>query len=153
MKIWSVWLQGRNKAPKHVQKIFELWEELNPGSEFRVLENHDVNSILSELGANFSRMTPQVKANITRTYLLATYGGAWVDATLFPTKPLESWLTPELRREGFFAFRSTGRPELVLQNWFLYAAENNPLIKSWLSLYCDYFRIERYSQDSKRIFF
>lgn len=152
MKIWSVWLQGRNNAPKQVQKIFELWEELNPNSEFRVLEHDEVDSILRKLGVNVSRMTPQVKANITRTYLLASYGGAWVDATLLPTRPLENWLTPELRREGFFAFRSTGRPELVLQNWFIYAEENNSLINSWLSLYCDYFRVERFPQASKRIF-
>lgn len=152
MKIWSVWLQGRNKAPKQVQKIFELWEQLNPGSEFKVLENDEVNSILGQLGANVSRMTPQVKANITRTYLLATYGGAWVDATLLPTRSLENWLTPELRREGFFAFRSTGRPELVLQNWFIYAEAENALINSWLSLYCDYFLVERFPQNSKRIF-
>lgn len=153
MNIWSVWLQGRKNAPKHVQSIFDLWESLNPSSTFKVLENEEVDSILSEVGVVNSRMTPQVKANIARTYLLATYGGAWVDSTLLPTKPLEHWLVPDLRRQGFFAFHSTGRPELVLQNWFLYADKGNPLIKAWLEFYCDYFRVKRFPPNSKRIFF
>lgn len=152
MKIWSVWLQGRQNAPKQVQQIFELWEKLNPSAEFTVLEKDQVEAILVEVGAEFSRMTPQVKANITRTYLLAKYGGAWVDSTLLPTKPLDQWLTPELRREGFFAFRSTGRPELILQNWFLYADKDNILIKKWLDFYSEYFKITRFPPNSRRIF-
>lgn len=153
MNIWSAWLQGRKNAPKHVQSIFDLWENLNPSSTFTVLENEQVDAILSEMGVSTWRMTPQVKTDIARTYLLAKHGGAWVDSTLLPTQPLEDWLVPDLRRQGFFAFRSTGRPELVLQNWFLYADKGNALIKAWLELYCDYFRVKRFPPNSKRIFF
>lgn len=151
MNIWSAWLQGRKNAPKHVQSIFDLWESLNPSSTFTVLENDEVDAILREMGVITWRMTPQVKTDIARTYLLAKHGGAWVDSTLLPTQPLERWLVPQLRCQGFFAFRSTGRPELVLQNWFLYADKGNPLVTSWLEFYCDYWRVKRFAPNSRRI--
>ncbi|MBE9188619.1 hypothetical protein IQ270_29310 [Microcoleus sp. LEGE 07076] len=67
MNIWSAWLQGRKNAPKHVQSIFDLWESLNPSSTFTVLENDEVDAILSEMGVITWRMTPQVKTDIART--------------------------------------------------------------------------------------
>ena len=151
MKIWSAWLQGRKNAPAHVQKIFSLWEELNPKSDFVVLENSDVESILDTVGVNYDIMSPQVKTNIARIYLVSKYGGTWVDSTLLPTMPLDHWLTPQLRQEGFFAFRSTGLPELVLQNWFMYGEQNNTILTNLLESYCEYFSVTRYPPQSRKI--
>ncbi len=151
MKIWSAWLQGRSNAPDFVKKIFDLWEELNPNAQFKVIENEEASDILKEMGVNTEFMTFQVKANIVRSYVLAKYGGTWVDSTLLPTMPLNSWLTPDLCRAGFFAFRSTGHPDLVIQNWFLYAEKGNLLVEKWLNHYCDYFKVPRYIFNSKKI--
>jgi hypothetical protein len=153
MNIWSAWLQGRKNAPKQVQQIFQLWEDLNPDSKLHVLESEEVSSILHKLQVNTSQMTPQVKTNIARTYLLSEHGGVWVDSTLFPTRPLNTWLTSDLCREGFFAFRSSGRPSLILQNWFLYAKADNVLINTWLDFYVDYFKVQRFAPMSKKILF
>ncbi|WP_168926741.1 capsular polysaccharide synthesis protein [Nitrincola schmidtii] len=150
MKIWAAWLQGRNNAPHHVQTIFKLWEDLNPNHSFHVVENIEAEKIIESLGIQQKVMTPQVKTNIVRTYLLSTEGGVWVDSTLLPTKPLDSWLNDELKKQGFFAFNSSGAPELVLQNWFIYAEKDNPLISGWLKYYVDYFQSTRYYPSVKR---
>lgn len=151
MRIWSAWLQGRKNAPRHVQQIFDLWERLNPDCNVKILEQEDVDAILSRLKVNTINMTPQVKTNMARLHLISTLGGVWVDATLLPTMPLMSWLTPQLRSNGFFAFRSTGEPELILQNWFLYSEKDNYFVENWLSSYCDYFKVQRFSAMSKRV--
>ena len=150
MRIWSAWIQGRSMAPPSVQLIFKLWEELNPNASFTVLERKEVEDIISRMGVDPVFLTPQVKANIVRTYLLAEYGGVWADATLLPTKPLSSWLRPDMLDAGFFAFRSTGNPFLILQNWFLYSEPGNQLTKRWLEFYCEYFSVRRYLFGSKR---
>lgn len=150
MEIWSAWLQGRSNAPKQVQKIFSLWEELNPEHKLNIIELKEAEAIIDKLGIRQKIMTPQVKTNFVRTYLLAEHGGVWVDSTLLPTKPLNYWLKNELTNQGFFAFRSSGAPELVLQNWFLFSEKNNPIINAWLDYYIDYFTNPRYYPTWKR---
>ncbi|WP_417585046.1 capsular polysaccharide synthesis protein [Nitrincola sp.] len=144
MKIWSAWLQGRKNAPEHVQKIFYLWEDLNPECDLHVVEQQEADDIISKLGCQQKVMTSQVKTNFVRTYLLAEYGGVWVDSTLLPIKPLRDWLKDDLTAQGFFAFHSSGAPELVLQNWFLFSEKNNPITVGWLECYKDYFMFPRY---------
>lgn len=150
MKIWTAWLQGRKNAPLHVQKIFSLWEELNPESSLHVIELKEAEDIINKLGVKQKIMTPQVTTDLIRTYLLAEYGGAWVDSTLLPTKPLSYWLKDDLISKGFFAFSSSGAPELVLQNWFLFSEAKNPIITAWLEYYTDYFMSPRYYPTLKR---
>ena len=152
MQVWTAWLQGRKNAPSHVRKIFDLWQTLNPKAKLVVLEEAEIQEILRDIGVTDNKLSPQVKTDIARTYLLANEGGVWVDSTLLPTRPLDSWLNAELKAEGFFAFRSSGHPALVLQNWFLYSEQNHPLTRAWLELYCDYFRSKRFLAGSRRIF-
>lgn len=150
MIIYSAWLQGRQQAPKSVQKIFAIWERLNPEHSFHVVEQEEANAILAELEVKQARITPQVTTNLVRKALLVRTGGVWVDATLLPTRPLSDWLKDDLTAAGFFAFRSTGDKDLVLQNWFLYSAPRNLLMSGWLDMYADYFRSRRIFPTWKR---
>lgn len=150
VKIWSAWIQGLSNAPPAVRIILELWKELNHESEVHVLEGDEISDIIVDLGIDPKLLTPQVKTNLVRTFLLSKHGGAWVDSTLLPVVPLREWLGPELTSAGFFAFRSTGHESLILQNWFLYSEPSSILVTRWLDLYCDYFRRRRYQYPSKR---
>jgi capsular polysaccharide synthesis protein len=150
MDIWSAWLQGRSQAPEHVQRIFTLWEDLNPECTLHVLEDAEIRDILGPLDILAPRMTPQVITDLLRTHLLATRGGVWADSTLLPTRPLSDWLTDDLQAEGFFAFRSMGDPNLVVQNWFLFARSGNPLITAWRDMFFDYFSTPRIFPTWKR---
>jgi Capsular polysaccharide synthesis protein len=150
LKLWAAWLQGRQNAPLFVRQNLDLWERLNPEHSLTVLEQKDTDAILADLGVLQPRITPQVTTDLARSYLLAKHGGAWVDSTLLPTVPISTWLTPDLRAEGFFAFRSLGDPNLVLQNWFLFAEAGNPVIVAWLEIFADYFRSLRRFPTLKR---
>ncbi|MBI1173632.1 hypothetical protein GC209_19775 [bacterium] len=150
MIIYSAWLQGRKNAPRTVQKIFDLWEQLNPEHSLHIVEQEEADAILAELRVRQTRITPQVTTDLVRMALLVKTGGVWVDATLLPTRPLSDWLTVDLTAAGFFAFRSTGDKNLQLQNWFLYSAADNHLMSGWLDIYADYFRSRRIFPTWKR---
>lgn len=150
MNIWSSWLQGRGNAPEFIRKNFLLWERLNPDHSFHVIENKEAEEILDYLRIPQRDLSPQVITDLVRTFVLNKYGGAWVDSTLLPTMPISNWLTSELRSAGFFAFRSLGDPNLILQNWFLYADKNNPLIAGWLDIFGNYFQTLRRFPTIKR---
>ncbi|MEM8730054.1 MAG: capsular polysaccharide synthesis protein, partial [Pseudomonadota bacterium] len=89
-------------------------------------------------------------ANVTRKHLLASHGGVWVDATLLPTQPLDQWLTDPILEQGFFAFRSGGDTNLVLQNWFLASDPGNELMVAWSERYANYFSSRRIFPTWKR---
>lgn len=143
------WLQGLSNAPEHVQKIVNLWIKLNPGWELQCLEQHEVDSIILDLGINPTGLTPQVKTDLARTQLLVKYGGVWADASLLPIAGLDEWLHTKMA-SGFFAYTSTGDPNLVLQNWFLAANKGNELVSLWLENYVDYFDEPRIYPTLKR---
>lgn len=148
--IWAAWLQGRENAPVHVQRIFQLWEELNPDHNLKIIDSEGAERILQRFNIKQTRITPQVTTDIVRSVLLKEQGGVWVDATLLPTLPLNAWLPPLMKPTGFFAFRSSGDPNLVLQNWFLAAEPYNPLMSKWCDLFVDYFQQTRYWPSWKR---
>ena len=142
-QIWSAWHQGRSAAPATVRMIFDRWEELNPDASFHVVEREEGSELISAEGIDPASLTPQVKANLIRTILLRDHGGTWVDATLLPTIPLANWLDPIMAKQDFFAFRSEGDPDLVLQNWFLASRQGSTIISLWAKYYIDYFREAR----------
>lgn len=148
--IWAAWLQGRENAPIHVQRILRLWEELNPDYTVNIIDTSDTQKILARFNINQPRITPQVTTDIARSVLLKEQGGVWVDATLLPTAPLSTWLPPLINPAGFFAFRSSGDPNLVLQNWFLASEMGNPLISKWCDFFVEYFQSTRYWPSWKR---
>lgn len=71
-------------------------------------------------------------ANIVRMKLLLQHGGLWVDATVFCTKPLDSWFPAVVQPSGFFAYANPG-PDRLCANWLLYSEPNNPLVHHWLA--------------------
>ena len=126
-----------------VRKIYDRWEELNPEASFHVVEGEEGSDLVSAEGIDPASLTPQVKANLIRTILLRDHGGTWVDATLLPTVPLADWLDPIMSKQDFFAFRSGGDPDLVLQNWFLASRRGGSLIATWAENYIEYFQRHR----------
>ncbi|WP_220801280.1 capsular polysaccharide synthesis protein [Roseobacter sp. OBYS 0001] len=152
-KIWCAWHQGLDHAPKHIQKIIQLWREFNPDYELTVFADPETSEILRSEGIEPSLLTPQVKADILRSLMLKKYGGVWVDATLLPTRSLDEWLSPIMRESTFFAFTSSGDPDLIMQNWFLAAQTHSVLMARWCDFYLNYFKSPRSLHSWKKALF
>jgi len=96
------------------------------------------NYVLDKIG---NSITYTHLSDIIRITLLATYGGFWVDATIFLTKQIPS----EIKNKDFFTVRNFPRKMLCvsLSRWsgnFMFAAEGNLLIKKMYMLIMEYWK-------------
>jgi hypothetical protein len=126
--IWSLWLQGREEVPDLVRLNFDRWATLNPHYRLEILDRHDVEVLFREDDLPIAELPVQVLSDIVRARLLRDSGGIWVDAALFPVKPLDDWLPDVLSNAGFFAFERP-KPDRLIASWFLVAARNGPVFR------------------------
>lgn len=135
--LWLCWLQGEQQMPELVkncvrsvekhknkdQRIFIITEE-NYG---RYISLPDFIIKKRERGAignaHFS--------DILRVYLLAAYGGYWIDATCLMTDAFPEGMS----RLPFFMYHSQGEfAYTMIQNCFIHAKKSNYLITRWAQL-------------------
>ena len=134
--IYSLWFQGYENAPDLVKVCLDRWCKLNPTYTFKLLEKSDVDSLLANLPFETVDITQQSLSDVVRLALLHKTGGVWVDATVFPVRPLSEWLEETVIDSEFFSYRREIQLEppknRPISAWFLYAAENSVIIdKLW----------------------
>ncbi len=148
-QLWTVWLQGEANAPAVVQACLASWRRLQPSWEFVVLDRTTLPDFCDFNVDRYAHLDAASLSDLVRVDLLARHGGVWVDSTLLPRFPLESWLA-ERMTSGFFAFANPGRDRL-LANWFLAAAPLNPLVVHLRSSLLRYFDFPFVAGSRKRV--
>ena len=137
LPIWQYWHSGPDNAPDLVKGCMRSVKRHAGGRKVIVLDQTtlaDYVSIPDELLKVQAIGMPQF-ADIVRLYLLARYGGIWVDATVFLSGPIPE----DIGRQGFFAFERDSDPYL-LSNWFLAAMPGNALVESMILSLLAYWR-------------
>lgn len=127
--IWFMWLQGMDNMPLVVERCYNSWKKNNPTWNLVFISAENISNYFSldeTIGKNQKHITNQALSDIIRINLLNQYGGVWVDATCFCSKPLDNWLFNYLK-SGFFAFNKPG-PDRMISSWFLVAAEKKQTI-------------------------
>lgn len=135
-KIYSLWLQGYAQASDQVKICLERWRKLNPSYTFELLDWSGVQNLLPTFPFEINNITKQSLSDIVRLALLHKSGGIWVDATVYPTKPLSEWFEETIKDAEFFSYSRevkhgypTNRP---ISAWFLYATEGSVIVdKLW----------------------
>ncbi len=155
-KIWILWMQGEMNSPPLVQMCIKSVKLNAGGKEVIVLDSNNMKDYISLPDYiwdkyNTSKITNTHFSDIVRAYLLSEYGGYWIDATVFLTKPLiknssefltlkDSTINPlSVSRgqwTGYFMYCNKGNvlPALLYQSFMNYWRENDKLI--------DYFFID-----------
>jgi hypothetical protein len=128
--IYALWLQGKDEAPGVVALNFARWRELNSDYRLRILDRRAAEALLLESNLPIAGLPPQALSDLVRARLLLDEGGIWVDASVFPVKPLDAWLPDNLTEAGFFAFERPG-PDRPISSWFLAATPHNPILRAW----------------------
>lgn len=137
------WFQGEHdkEIPKLNSVCIKRWRELNPGWEVNVLSTKTIVKYVPEYfeivkKSKFDRNFA-AKGDLLRLLLLNKYGGAWVDASVYPMLPLDDFISDILNDVGFFTYRfmkRSYRRETV--SWFLVVnSPNQYLIKMWLDAF------------------
>jgi hypothetical protein len=128
--IYSLWLDGEDKAPDLVRVNFTRWTKLNPHYKLKVLDRSDAEAILQDTDLPLAKLAPQALSDIVRARLLLDNGGIWVDASVLPVQPLEVWLPKVVTESGLFAFERPG-PCQPISSWFLAATPRNVIFCAW----------------------
>lgn len=150
--IWVLWWQGEETMPKIVSICVERLKQMTPEWNVVFLSKYNINKyinipdyILNKIGNAISYTH---LSDVVRITLLATYGGFWIDSTIFLTRPIPS----EIELMNFFTIRNKPRKMLCvsMSRWsgnFIYAAEDNVLIKKMYTLMLGYWKTNDYLID------
>jgi len=163
--IWQYWHQEIDESTsKIVVQCLNSVKKYKNGYEIIMLSKENVNDyvelpafVWKKLGTdrfNFAKL-----ANLIRLYLLYAYGGVWLDATHYLTKPIEE----DMLQKDFFAFQRSEIPppdagifkkfdplyfswnprfQVRLLNSFMIAKPNNKICGDLLSILLEYWRKE-----------
>lgn len=141
-KIWIYWDKGIEAAPDVVKVALESWTKLNPDFEIIFLDEEKTQEYF-DFKSLFYNLTIDAgiahKSDLIRTYLLARFGGVWVDSTTFCWVPLSSWLPVAMKDCGFFVFKQNpDRKDRQIKNWFIASSKGNPIIVALLQNLVEY---------------
>jgi hypothetical protein len=147
-RVWQLWFQGEACAPEIVKACLSS-VRLHLGNREIILLNKDnIEDYISIPGHIYDRKEQGCISNghfsdIIRTFLLAEYGGTWLDATVYLTAPP----LPAFLRGQLFAFRMTspalmGAGSVVASSWFLHSDGDNCLFATIRDLLTEYWHHE-----------
>lgn len=148
--IFIYWDSNSESQPKVVKQSINSWIIKNPNQYVHVLndtnlfEDNYINikniyKFLPNYDILKQTISKQALSDIIRLYLLYTYNGIWVDATVFCNKSLSLWID-KITKHNFFAFTIPGTVTLpnnikevrLIDTWFLFS-NNSYIIKSWFN--------------------
>lgn len=152
-KIWTMWLQGEDKAPALVKACFRSVRR-HCSQELVVLDEKTIFDYIT-LPEKIIKKYKSGKighahfADICRVELLYEHGGFWLDSTGFVTAPIPDWI----KKQDFFVFLTGdnynigGSPYSFMQNCFIRARKGAYLLAAWRAMILDYWMHENHTFD------
>lgn len=130
--IWIFWKQGMGQAPKLIQKCFESVCRNKPKDfDIVLLADNNLNDYIQLPDFIWEKykkgyITTTHLSDIVRLELLCTYGGCWIDATVFCSGAIPDYM---VNRE-MFLFKASMMDNVVLKmsSWWLTAEKSNRLV-------------------------
>ena len=88
LPVWAYW--EPNPPPKKVKKCYNNWKEVGKLNNINLLNPDNITKYIPEdeykkICKNADNLA--VKSDFIGLYLLSTYGGIWIDSTVFLNKP------------------------------------------------------------------
>lgn len=149
-KIFTLWLQGEDKAPPLVQACFRSVRR-HCKQELVVLDEKTVFDYIT-LPDYIMKKRKEGKishahfADICRVELLYQHGGYWLDSTGFATSEIPQWIADE----DFFVYLTglqAGSPYSFMQNCFIRARKGAYLLDAWRAMIFEYWKHENSNFD------
>jgi hypothetical protein len=144
--IWICWWQGLEQAPEIVRACIESINQNKP-EDFQIVilteknlkDYIDFPDYLKEK-IDKGIITPTHKSDLLRAELLYSYGGLWIDATVYCSRKIPNYMC----EQELFAFQwSLFDPSVLkISSWFIYAKKNQAVIRSMRNLLFAYWKRE-----------
>ena len=142
--IWQYWQQGTNNAPPLIQRCLESTEKYHSDKKIIVLDLQKIENYIEIPGRyydllNSGKMKSAHFSDILRTYLLAQYGGTWVDATIYFTGRIPE----DILNSEFFVFSKDLQIDLSennMSNFFIHSKPKSIVIEAIKHALNEYWR-------------
>lgn len=148
--IWILWMQGMEHAPKLVQKCFDSICRNKPdGFDVVVLSNENLEEYIhlpQYIIEKYAKVyiTTAMLSDIIRLELLCTYGGVWIDATVFCSGRIPDYMVSDM-----FLFKGSMMDSTVIKmsSWWLCADRRNRIVHATRNVLLSFWEKENDSYD------
>lgn len=134
--IWLCWVQGLDAAPNVVKACYKsVQQHMGDAFEIKLITEdnyHEYVSFPDFILEKYRKgiISKTLFSDLLRLQLLIQYGGIWMDATLYCTQKIPSYIS----NSDLFLFQVTP-PDLAtqatrIQSWFMVAKSNNLLLRA-----------------------
>lgn len=117
--------------PNIIKACINSWKMTNPDFEIRIYDHHTFKKEFPNIPHGYETLAHCHKSDYVRLTVLEKYGGYWIDASVILTGSLSDFYRNINRVNGF----SAQWGDTFLENWFIIAPPNDPLIKQWRNEY------------------
>ncbi len=143
--VWQCWLQGSDQAPQIVKNCMESVRRFVPNNwkiVFITRTNYaqfvDIPECIVSKWEK-GKISNTHFSDVLRIFLLAKYGGWWIDSTCMLTSPIPN----EIAESPFFCFHSYGEFEYTLiQSCFMGAHKDSYIMRKWCAALQQYWESE-----------
>ncbi len=128
--IWSYWEPF--PPPEIIRKCIKNWDSVGKCKDIRILNDKSLKEYIpqTEIDIITKKSTSAAnKSDFIGLYLIATYGGTWMDASIFLHKPLFSWLPIG----EFFCYRADrfSKDTICMEMFFIHSPKGHPIAVHW----------------------
>ena len=134
--IWQFW--DKEEPPPIIRMIKENNMKKLTGWKFNYLNEKTIGQYISpfDYPTNYDELSPAHKADWIRVFLLKTYGGVWMDASIIINNPkaIDALYDQSIQQQSeltLFQFKTY----LNIENWFIMAPKNSRMIEAWFNEY------------------
>lgn len=144
--IWIAWDEGMDSAPQVVQKCYKSAQKNLKGKKIIVITKENMNDFIifpEYINKKYKEglISKTHFSDLLRVELLSTYGGTWVDSTVFFSDSIfpEAFFTSEL---FFFQNLKPGKngDAVALSSWFIHAEPEHQVILNTREMLFDYWK-------------
>lgn len=130
--IWSLWLQGLDRITKLSELCMDsVRRNLPEGFDYVVLTEETMSDYIQLPDYIWDKyrlgmISRTHMSDVIRLELLCTYGGCWIDSTVFCSEPIR----PYMISGDLFFFQDSimSQPVIKMSNWWIYSIKEYPLI-------------------------
>ena len=142
-KIWTCWLQGEKEAPLIVKKCLASIRKYSNNREVIVITESNFPQYVTFPDYILRKKAKGTITNthfsdILRIYLLAQYGGIWMDATTYLTAPIPDYIL----HAPLFCYKTqhANTGIIKMSSWFIIAHPNQELLVRTQQMLTDYWK-------------
>lgn len=144
--IWILWYQGMELAPKLVQQCYNSVQRNKPEDfDLILLTNENINDYVQFPAYIWEKFNEGIiskthLSDIIRAELLSEYGGCWIDATIYCSEMIPSYM---LSGDMFvFKWSLMDKSILKMSSWFIYSNKASGIIRDLRNLLFAYWKEE-----------